>query len=83
MLTPQKVAILTEMFTERLNSITMDDIQRDIRRKKAKTHIKDAIANINKTTAGKTAKKIICANLTERQKFTFISVTFYFDLSFI
>lgn len=63
-LTPQKVDLLTEMFDERLNSIhSIDVVQRDIRRKNTRKHIKDSIANINRNSAAKETERSICANL--------------------
>lgn len=65
--TPKKVEILSNIFNERMNSITHDEIEKTTRNKYLNKYIKDAITNINKTAKTKETEKNACKQLQEEK----------------
>lgn len=62
-ITPKKYNVLLDIFTERINLITEDVIERKSRIKCMNKLIKDAIHNINKTTQANEIEKNACKQL--------------------
>lgn len=67
-MTPEKYDTLSRIFSERINAITSDHIQKEIRTKRFNKFIKDAINNINKATQTKEIEKKACELLKETNK---------------
>lgn len=62
-MTPEKVAILSNLFTERMSNMKLCDSERGVRTKKFNTLIKDAIHNINKSNGMKKSEKNVCQSI--------------------
>lgn len=67
-LTPEKVNVLTNLYTERMNNVVDDSDERQSRAKKLSTLIKDAINNTNRLAALKIQEDKTVENLSLTMK---------------
>lgn len=63
MMTPEKVDVLTNLYTERMSNVSNDPDEQQIRAKKLSTLIKDAINNTNRLAALKIQEEKTVENL--------------------
>lgn len=62
-ITPRKMNILKNIFHERIQTATVDEFERDVRRKKLNKLIKDALSNVSKTFELHEREKQACRKL--------------------